>query len=253
VQTLSRLNRSAPWLGKKSEDLFVLDFFNSVSDIKEAFDPFYTATTLSEATDVNVLHELKEHLDDIGVYEWEEVERFVERYFAGAEAQELSPILDTAADRFNRELELDDKQKADYKIKAKQFVKIYGQMASILPFDLPEWEKLFWFLKFLIPKMIVKDTESDAIDELLDAVDLSTYGLERTKIGANIGLDIRENGCASTSKTSRVSASREPRQTCGPRKVHVPRPFGRPSTSICGCSVRSAPRRGMPRDCSVLN
>ena len=37
------------------------------------------------------------------------------------------------------------------------------------------------------------------------------------------------------------------------KKVHVPRPFGRPSTSICGCSVRSAPRRGMPRDCSVLN
>ena len=65
--------------------------------------------------------------------------------------------------------------------------------------------------------------------------------------------NIRENGCASTSKTSRVSVNREPRQTCGPRKVHVPRPFGRPSTSICGCSVRSAPRRGMPRDCSVLN
>ncbi len=196
VQTLSRLNRSAPWLGKKSEDLFVLDFFNSVSDIKEAFDPFYTATTLSEATDVNVLHELKEHLDDLGVYEWEEVERFVERYFAGAEAQEISPILDIAADRFNRELELDDKQKADYKIKAKQFVKIYGQMASILPFDLPEWEKLFWFLKFLIPKMIVKDTSSDAIDELLNAVDLSTYGLERTKVAASIGLDESEGELA---------------------------------------------------------
>ena len=63
VQALSRLNRSADKLGKKTEDLFILDFFNSVEDIKASFDPFYTATTLSAATDVNVLHELKENLD----------------------------------------------------------------------------------------------------------------------------------------------------------------------------------------------
>jgi type I restriction enzyme, R subunit len=59
VQALSRLNRSADKLGKKTEDLFVLDFFNSTDDIKKSFDPFYTSTTLSKATDVNVLHELK--------------------------------------------------------------------------------------------------------------------------------------------------------------------------------------------------
>ena len=63
VQALSRLNRSATKLGKRTEDLFILDFFNSVDDIKTAFDPFYTVTTLSEATDVNVLHELKDALD----------------------------------------------------------------------------------------------------------------------------------------------------------------------------------------------
>ncbi|MCV5467305.1 hypothetical protein OFM95_32620, partial [Escherichia coli] len=38
VQALSRLNRSAPKLGKKTEDLFILDFFNSVEDIQSAFD-----------------------------------------------------------------------------------------------------------------------------------------------------------------------------------------------------------------------
>ena len=70
VQALSRLNHSAPMLGKKTEDLFILDFFNTVDDIKNAFDNFYTATSLSCATDVNVLHELKESLDDEGVYEW---------------------------------------------------------------------------------------------------------------------------------------------------------------------------------------
>jgi len=189
VQALSRLNRSANKLGKKTEDLFILDFFNQVEDIKEAFDPFYTATSLSEATDVNILHELKGVLDETAVYEWQEVEDFVLNYFQGVDAQELSPLIDQAAFRFNDELGLKDEEKADIKIKAKQFVKIYGQMASILPYEVEKWEKLYWFLKFLIPKLVVTDKEDELVDGLMNSVDLSTYGLERTKVNQAIVLD----------------------------------------------------------------
>lgn len=189
VQALSRLNRSAPKLGKKTEDLFILDFFNSIDDVKKSFDPFYTATSLSEATDINVLHELKDEMGDVGVYEWYEVEDFVKRYFNDEDAQTLSPIIDAAAGRFNNELELDNDEKADFKIKAKQFVKIYGQMAAIMPYEMVEWEKLFWFLKFLIPKLKVEDPGADALDELLDSVDLSSYGLQRVKLNQSIGLN----------------------------------------------------------------
>ncbi|AVO39692.1 type I restriction enzyme subunit R domain-containing protein [Pukyongiella litopenaei] len=192
VQALSRLNRSALRLGKRKEDLFVLDFFNTTEDIKAAFDPFFTVTTLSEATDVNVLHELKATLDDAGVYEWVEVEEFCTRFFDGEDAQELSPLIDIAAERFNEELDLEDKDKIDYKIKAKQFVKIYGQMASIMPFEVVAWEKLFWFLKFLVPKLKIQDPNQDALDELLESVDLSSYGLQRTKLNQVIGLDASE-------------------------------------------------------------
>jgi type I restriction enzyme R subunit len=193
VQAISRLNRAADKLGKTTENLFVLDFFNSTNEIKDAFDPFYTSTSLSEATDVNVLHDLKAVLDDVGVYEWAEVEDFVEKYFKKVDAQELSPIIATAAERFNNTLELKDADKADFKIKAKQFVKIYGQMASILPFEMVNWEKLFWFLKFLIPHLIVVDQGKKELDELLDTVDLSSYGLERVKLNAGISLDESES------------------------------------------------------------
>ncbi|AZZ90631.1 DEAD/DEAH box helicase [Hahella sp. KA22] len=189
VQTLSRLNRSAPKLGKKTEDLFILDFFNSVDDVKAAFDPFYTATSLSRATDINVLHELKDAMDDVGVYEWCEVEDFVKRYFNNEDAQTLSPIIDVAAARFEHELELEDDEKVDFKIKAKQYVKIYGQMASIMPYEIVAWEKLFWFLKFLIPKLKVADPDANTIDELLESVDLSSYGLQRVKLNHTIKLD----------------------------------------------------------------
>ncbi len=187
VQALSRLNRAAPKYSKKTEDLFVLDFFNKIEDIKASFDPFYTSTSLKEETDINVLHELKSVLDDSGIYERIEVDEFFDSYFKGEEAGKLLAMIDVVADRFNNELEDDDK--ADYKIKAKQFVKIYAQMASIMPYEIVEWEKLFWFLKFLVRKMVVKDKDKDILDELLNAVDLSTYGLERVRLGAKIELD----------------------------------------------------------------
>lgn len=80
VQALSRLNRSAQKLNKRTEDLFVLDFFNESSEIKTSFDPFYTSTSLNEATDVNVLHDLKAALDDSGIYEQAEVDELNEHF-----------------------------------------------------------------------------------------------------------------------------------------------------------------------------
>jgi len=188
VQTLSRLNRCNDKMGKK--DTFVLDFYNTTEEIKNAFDPFYTGTSLSEPTDVNVLHDIKDKLDDVGIYYWDEVEEFNKLFFDGVEADRLSPILDTVVERFDNDLEEDDK--IDFKIKAKQFVKIYAQVASIIPFENLDWELLHWFLKFLIPKLKVKNPDQDLLDELLNSVDLSTYGLQRDKLNAHIELDPKE-------------------------------------------------------------
>lgn len=188
VQALSRLNRCNWKLGKT--DTFVLDFYNTVDDIKTAFDPFYTATTLCEPTDVNVLHDLKDALDGFGIYDWPEVTTFNEKFFASAEAEELHPIIDTVVARF--EADLDDEQRIDFKIKAKQFVKIYAQVVAIIPFNNMNWEMLHWFLKFLVPKLKVKDPDQDKLDELLSSIDLSTYGLERSRLEVKIGLDASE-------------------------------------------------------------
>lgn len=188
VQALSRLNRCNWKLGKT--DTFVLDFYNTVDDIKAAFDPFYTATSLSEPTDVNVLHDLKDALDGFGIYDWPEVTTFNEKFFASAEAEELHPIIDTVVARF--EADLDDEQRIDFKIKAKQFVKIYAQVAAIIPFNNMNWEMLHWFLKFLVPKLKVKDPDQDKLDELLNSVDLSTYGLERSRLEVKVGLNASE-------------------------------------------------------------
>jgi type I restriction enzyme R subunit len=213
VQALSRLNRSANSLGKRVEDLFILDFFNTTEDIKAAFDPFYTSTTLNGATDVGVLTELKTELDEVAVYEWEEVTDFTEQYFKNVDAQLLSPIIDKAAERFNETLGLEPEEKADFKIKAKQFVKIYGQVAAIMPFEKLTWEQLYWFLKFLIPKLVIKNPQDDEVDELLNNIDLSTYGLQRTKLGHTIDLDDAESILSPQNSNPRGVHEKEKRKT----------------------------------------
>ena len=192
VQALSRLNRSAPDLGKLSEDLFILDFYNTKDDIKASFDPFYTATTLSEATDVSVLHTLKTTLLTFGVFDMDEVNEFMELYIHGAEAEKWAPILDTAGVRFNKEIEWPENGKADFKMKCKQFVKVYSKVAAIIDYEVADWEKLFWFLRFLIPQLIVPGKGADDIKDLLDSVDLNTYGLRRTALNETIVLDADE-------------------------------------------------------------
>ena len=193
VQALSRLNRSAPELGKLSEDLFILDFYNTKEGIKKAFDPFYTATTLSEATDVNILHQLKTTLLTFGVFDMDEVNAFIELYVHGAPADEFAPIIDRAANRFNNEIEWPENGKADFKMKCKQFVKIYSRVAAIMDYEVVDWEKLFWFLRLLIPQLIVTGPDMEDIKDLLDSVDLNTYGLRRTALNETIVLDPGES------------------------------------------------------------
>ena len=189
VQALSRLNRAAPDLHKLSEDLFILDFYNTKEGIKEAFDPFYTATTLSEATDVNILHQLKNTLLSFDVFDMDEVIAFMDLYIHGAEADKWAPILDACAERFNKGIEWEENGKADFKMKCKQFVRVYSRVAAIMEFEMLDWEKLFWFLRYLIPSLhIDKPSETD-LKDLLDSVDLNTYGLRRTALNETITLD----------------------------------------------------------------
>ena len=61
------------------------------------------------------MHDLKDQLDETGVYEQVEVNNFTEGYFANKDAQQLSSIIDVAVQRFDYELNLDQNEKVDLK------------------------------------------------------------------------------------------------------------------------------------------
>lgn len=67
-------------------------------------------------------------------------------FLMGRCANAQPPPIDVAAERFNVKLDFEDKDKIEYKMKTRQFVKVYGQMTSIMPFEMSAWEKPLRFL-----------------------------------------------------------------------------------------------------------
>ncbi|MEO8146387.1 MAG: type I restriction endonuclease [Bacteroidia bacterium] len=169
VQTLSRLNRAyKPY----KKDTFVLDFYNSTEEIKEAFDPFYTSTILSEETNPNKLNELVDKMENYEVFYDHQVKDFFEKYANGVERNQLDPILDASAFAFSNELNTD--KKIDFKAKAKSFLRVYSYLTRIIDFKNPYYEQLWWFLKLLVPKLIIEDNE-DLAQGIIETIDMDSY------------------------------------------------------------------------------
>jgi type I restriction enzyme R subunit len=74
--------------------------------------------------------------------------------------------------------ELDEDKQVDFKGKAKAFVRTYDFLASILPYNNREWEKLSIFLTFLIPKLPAPK-EEDLSKGILEAIDMDSYRAEK--------------------------------------------------------------------------
>ena len=172
VQALSRLNRAHP----QKYDVFVLDFLNDTETIRKAFEPYYRTTILSDETDPNKLHDLKNALDGYQVYENGQIEQLVEFYLRGADRDKLDPILDACVAVYKDNL--DEDGQVDFKGKAKAFIRTYGFLASILPYTNAAWERLSIFLNFLVPKLPAPK-EEDLSKGILEAIDMDSYRVEK--------------------------------------------------------------------------
>lgn len=172
VQTLSRINRVRR--GKK--EAFVLDFVNSTDEIKEAFQPYYTTTVLSEATDPNILHDLERDVWNFKLFAKQEVEGLLEHYFMGSTPDIINSILDEVVVRYNALL---TQEQDDFKSKSQDFVRKYAFISQIVTFSDPRLEKLYIFLKLLLRKLPPRTGELPL--EILEAVDMDSYKVEKKK------------------------------------------------------------------------
>ena len=108
----------------------------------------------------------------------------IELYLTGAGRDQLDPILDACVAAYNADL--DEDGQVDFKGKAKTFVRTYGFLGAILPFNNASWEKLSVFLNFLIPKLPAP-REDDLSKGILEAIDMDSY---RPEVQAAIAITL---------------------------------------------------------------
>ena len=172
VQTLSRLNRAAP----VKKRVFVLDFQDNTAAVEAAFADYYKTTLLSEETDANKLHDLRDSLDQLRVYTWEQVEEFVGLFLSNTDREALQPSLNQCRQIYIEQLSEDDQ--VAFKSKAKAFVRSYDFLATILAYGNPEWEKLSIFLTLLV-RALPAPEEDDLTKGMLELIDMDSYRIEK--------------------------------------------------------------------------
>lgn len=207
IQTLSRLNRTY----KGKDKTFVLDFVNEPDEILEEFKVYFQTAELSGVSDPNLVYEIMEKLNAVGIYQWIEVENFVEAYNNKRTKQDkLANICKPAVERFSvrykeathvldiarAELEKAKAENNDKKIKfaensvknAKEardiievfkkdlisFCRYYEFSSQIVDFEDYDLEKLSIFAKHLHPLL--------RFDVLQDDIDLSDVAMTHYRL-----------------------------------------------------------------------
>ncbi|TEU12005.1 MAG: type I restriction endonuclease subunit R [Anaerolineales bacterium] len=189
VQALSRLNRTHP--GK--DDTFVLDFVNETQEILDAFQPYYEQTSIAEQADPRQLYDLQARLDGYQVYHQAEVEEFAKVFYKPTQRQtatdhaKMNACLDPAVSRFNQ---LDEAQQEEFRKVLAAYRNLYAFLSQVIPFQDPDLEKLYAYVRFLLRKLPRRSGPRYRFD---DQVTLEYYRLQKISEGA-IELRILKDG-----------------------------------------------------------
>lgn len=179
VQTLSRLNRTTA----NKDQVFVLDFANETQEIQSAFQPYYQATILSEATDPNKLYDLKRLLEEFHLFTSSDVETFARAYFPTRKnpkpnQAKLHPILNPIVDSYQA---LTPEEKADFRTRLGDYVRTYAFLVQILTFPDADLEKFYQFARFLLKKLPI---DRDRLPtELTNYISMDSYRIQQTSTG----------------------------------------------------------------------
>lgn len=188
VQTLSRLNRTAD--RKSQADLAVIDFVNKAEDIQEAFRPYFEeATTLP--SDPNLLYTAQSRVMSAQILSEAEMTEFAAAYLDAEQAAGGSPakwerlhaelyrLLAPAVDRFTAVVESDEDGREvgeEFRADLNDFVRKYGFLAQIVPYQDSELERLYLYGRHLLNRL---PRRADGGIDIGD-IDLSHLRVERT-------------------------------------------------------------------------
>jgi type I restriction enzyme R subunit len=173
VQTLSRLNRTAP--GKDST--MVLDFVNDPEKVQMDFQAYYGSNFMEfeDQTDPNSLYDVQNKIEAAQIIYENDLNTYAEFFFRkGDHKEKLQPILNELIHRFNDQL--DEEQKLAFKFNIKSFVRLYRFLSQIITFSDVQLEKYYVLLSGLLKKM---PPNPEALPtQVLEEIELESYKLQ---------------------------------------------------------------------------
>ncbi len=152
VQTLSRLNRTAP--GKSRT--FVLDFANEENDIYQAFKPYYETTPVGENADPQRLSELQHRLLESAIFSPDDVTAFAEVWYSrrrdhtASDHRVMNAVLDAVVQRF---AERDEEDRELFRGQLTAYRNLYAFLSQIIPYQDSDLERLYAFVRNLLAKL----------------------------------------------------------------------------------------------------
>ena len=181
VQTLARLNR----MYTNKDRTFVLDFQNSMDDVKEAFSPFFEVTELEERTDLNQVYDLETRISGSHYILKDEVERFAEQFYKGQlttqDRLQLEGLVKQAVMRF--EMDEDEPQREEFRQILKSFLRFYAFVAQVVTLNDPCLEKLYVYASWLSRLLPSRDVPPD-IYVTDDMLTLEAFKLNKGEEGS---------------------------------------------------------------------
>ena len=181
VQTLARLNR----MYTNKDRTFVLDFQNSMDDVKEAFSPFFEVTELEERTDLNQVYDLETRISGSHYILKDEVERFAEQFYKGQlttqDRLQLEGLVKQAVMRF--EMDEDEPQREEFRQILKSFLRFYAFVAQVVALNDPWLEKLYVYASWLSRLLPSRDVPPD-IYVTDDMLTLEAFKLNKGEEGS---------------------------------------------------------------------
>ena len=177
VQTLSRLNRVHA--DPKKGETMVLDFANEADTIREAFEPYYEATLLSEQTDPNLLYDIQQRLLSFSVYTEAGVEDFAKLYFDSKATQDQ--IYAALAPDVARVRQLGEEERSEFRGQLTDYVRLYAFLSQVLTFADADLEKLYVFARNL--RRLIPADPTELPLEVQQNIDMESYRIQQTGTG----------------------------------------------------------------------
>lgn len=165
VQTLTRANRTFP--GKTADSIYILDFQNTIEDIKEAFKVYFDVTELEGLTDPEQIYELKSLIMDSGFVDQESVDDFAEILSKSdvttGDRAILEGIVNQAVNSYNV---ADIPSQDEFRQAVKSYCRFYSFIVQVYPVADVRLESLYWYATWLGKKL--KNNKGDDGPELTD-------------------------------------------------------------------------------------